>query len=746
MKQTWLTSVALTLCGSAAVLAQDSFQAGWDAARSKQAPGVEFMLSTDKSKYYLGEVIPLTLSFLTTQAQTFATLPAPRTSGPSPWEALTLDPDDSQPAARMVQGGFAGSGPMGNVQFLSPEQPSQNTVFLNDWSPIHKPGTYRIYLVSRRISQLTEPGLPAMELRNSNNRTPLELASNIIQIEIVQPPPQWVAERIREATATLDAPPQQDPEMQSHAFQILRFLDTPESASALITHIPEEYTAETYPVTQAILNSAHWEQVLPQMQQQLNAPRQPINETFLKTLTELSLRKKLGRLTPPESQTPEAQLRWQNVATQRAHQFEEQQASLASQLLAALPKKTPEARSQSRETLIRLAVSSATTPPWADAFLAEMIADFHSLTTRQQEDLLSSRWYLVRRAKILPILLEYYASPPNSPSRSIIDLVVQRIYELAPDQGRQIILKELHKQEDQLLGLSTVMMLPDPVLPELHEVFLAQMARGGSPPGHLITRYANGDILPAVKARFLAFVAELDRQKLPHCTHPLIFYFLKYDPDFGRQQLIQSFASCNYQSIVNGIDPLGRYAMSSALESIAIEQLPSGIVGIKRGAAELLGRYGSKAAQKPLWDTIEYFRNWWKDREADLQTPIGEESRILERTLASALGQAQNWVLDSRGLDRLHSLCSSKECRAFVQDWIHKTNGAIAINYSDIPPQPAFFVAQYSVRGTAALQEKLSQFPAGSRFRIEDTPSDRTAHLRAAVESALRAAGHRLEP
>lgn len=126
----------------------------------------------------------------------------------------------------------------------------------------------------------------------------------------------------------------------------------------------------------------------------------------------------------------------------------------------------------------------------------------------------------------------------------------------------------------------------------------------------------------------MAFNAELDRQKLPHCPFPLVFYFLKFDPQFGEQELREAFAAGRCYDMGRAFESLGPYAMSPALERLALEHLMSPIVPIKRGAAEVLGKYGSPAAEKPLWETMEYFRSWWKDREDDLRKPVGQGGHL----------------------------------------------------------------------------------------------------------------------
>ena len=91
---------------------------------------------------------------------------------------------------------------------------------------------------------------------------------------------------------------------------------------------------------------------------------------------------------------------------------------------------------------------------------------------------------------------------------------------------------------------------------------------------------------------------------------------------------------------------------------------------VKRGAAEVLGKYGSPAAEKPLWDTLEYFHSWWKGREEELDEVNGQEGIQFERTLRIALAQADGWTLQEDGLNRLLDLCSSNWCRQEVGEWL----------------------------------------------------------------------------
>jgi hypothetical protein len=238
-----------------------------------------------------------------------------------------------------------------------------------------------------------------------------------------------------------------------------------------------------------------------------------------------------------------------------------------------------------------------------------------------QLQLLETRWNIIGGPAMLPILHDIYAIPPDSrPAITgepkvdprLRDLAVRRIYELAPDEGRRIILSQL-VQPNTYLSLSTLEMLPDRKLPEWNGV-LASRLESGQFEDSLILRYATGDIVQRVEQAYLKRNAEFDRQKLPHCGGPLIYYFLQYDPAFGERELRSEIDKISAPPVCYDIGfqflSLDRNAYSPALERLAIGFLTSPKVPVKRGAAEVLGRYGSPAAEKPLWDALEYFHSW----------------------------------------------------------------------------------------------------------------------------------------
>jgi hypothetical protein len=334
----------------------------------------------------------------------------------------------------------------------------------------------------------------------------------------------------------------------------------------------------------------------------------------------------------------------------------------------------------------------------------------------------------------------------------IEDIALRRLYELAPAEARQLLFAEIHHPTKNLRW-ATQAMLPDRTLPELDDVLVAR-AEAHSLDEKLILRYATGDIVKRVEKAYVERNEELDRQKLPHCMSPVVFYFLQHDPTFGERELRQNlstsggFPGC-YDIGFQFLD-LGRYAMSPALERLAIEYLASPSVPVKRGAAEVLGKYGSAAAQEPLWKTMEYFRSWWKGREELLKEPVGQEGMQFERALRIALAQADAWVFQEADLNRLLGLCSSEWCRQEVAEWVRSAQAPIQVSIMPGFDRFSISVAQYSTASDEQFRSKVSQYPPGTTFRVVPFANEeRIPGLKQARETAergVRAAGYKIAP
>jgi hypothetical protein len=712
-----LFAASLSLC-SVHVWAQDAYLSRWQALHGRQPNGVTFEISAAKNQFYSGELIPLQLSFTSAQANGFVADSrlqdrAGRMNGMEEFlvdpVALTEDPLHGLPGENIGMGGLSG----GPVPLSA--KPFTFERFLNEWVRFRKPGKYRVAVLSRRVSHISDPAAGR-----------LELVSNILAIEIVPAPAAWVKEQIAEAVTTLDGPLNDDlRERRLRASATLRFLESPEAALELVRHLGSGDDIDSWAMHMGVLGSAYRRQLLPVMEARLTAPDQPVWDRYLDTLSRLS------QLVSPGGPA---------------------RNEYAARLVASLPSKQIEARVISMNTLVDSANRDGRSDTtWLRPVAASIVADFRSLPPRMQSDLLVSRWNIIGGPAMLPVLREIYAQPLEPHVDQLLrEMAVRRIYDLAPEEGRKIILSDIARP-DPYLSFSTLSMLPDRHLPELNDVLVARL-NSGQVEDILILRYATGDIVQRVEQAYVKRNAEFDRQKLIHCGGPLIYYFLRYDPAFGekelRRDLDQPGGPPACYDIGFQFNSLDQNAYSPALERVAIDLLTSPKVPVKRGAAEVLGKYGSPAAQKPLWDTLDYFHSWWKGREGELDQQNGQEGLQFERTLRLALAQADAWTLDVDALHRLLDLCSSDWCRQEVTDWLAAAKQPIQIDFLPVSDEVHTMIARYETRSEEQMRRKLAQFPAGTVFRVAHYPNS-DVRLRAEVDRAeqiVRSAGFSLAP
>jgi HEAT repeat protein len=690
-----LLAAILSLPGRHAA-AQDPYLGRWQTLHARQTGAVSFQISAAKSQYYSGELIPVQLSFTSTQPKTFLadTRLQDRVGRMNGVEEFLIDPAAlTEDPLRGLPGENGGMGGLSGGPCVLSDKPFTFERVLNEWVRFRKPGKYRIAILSRRVVQVDPTRSEYYLQTHPGEGTRQELVSNILTLNIVPAPAAWVKQQIAEAVGVMDAPtdPRQDAQPRLlRAGSTLRFLDSPEAALELARHLGSGDNVDSWALHMGVLGSPYRKQLLPMLEARLVAPDQPVWDRYLDTLTRLSELVGAG------------QTRKEYVA----------------RLIASLPAKQPAARVISINTLLESARRDSSDTSWVAPLAASIVTDFRNLPLNLQTNLLLSRWSIIGNPAMLPILREISTDPLEP--QGARNIAVRRIYELAPEEGRRIILSQL-AAPNTYLSFSTLEMLPDRSLPELNDL-LASRAEAGQVEDALILRYATGDIVRRVEQAYLKRNAEFDRQKLPHCGGPLIYYFLQQDPAFGEKELRNdidkpgAFPAC--YDIGFQFQSLDRNAYSPALERLAIEFLTSDKVPVKRGAAEVLGKYGSPAAEKPLWYALEYFRSWWKGREQELEDVNGRESMQFERALRIALAQADGWTMQADGLNGLLALCSSNWCRQEVREWLAHAASPVAIEIVSGPEGFHAAIAQYAADSEVQMRRKIGQFPAGTVFRV----------------------------
>jgi hypothetical protein len=710
---------------------QDAFLERWRAAAKANPPDVRFEISlpADKTAWWMGETIPLELKLSSTAAKKWrADLRMYDRIGRLNYSD-EFHIDRQQDIRDPLEGTPAGSGGMGGISgapILLTEEPFQFERDLNEWVRFLQPGTYRLYVLTRRVypdkkPDVDEPGL---------GRGSTTIASNIVRFEVSGPPERWAEQQIEEAEALLDAPHSvvDDGASQSRGARMLRFLDTPQAVEVMTRRLGSTQSQLAFQLFLGIVGSPHRARALPLLEKLLEEPSQPITPLVIQTMTQLWGLTQLEPM-PPFPESEQEREPWRVESARRWKLQQQKGDEYLGKLAAALAAKAPEPRAICIKALLDNSnpLSGEPPPAWRDRVVAAVPASFAELPAIEQSNLLDWGWHSIANRAMLPVLRKVYENPPE-PRRDppIQDLALRRIHQLDPAEGRALILEQI-RNPTRGLSLFSLMRLEDESLPELNDIFI-QRLQGDYYEEPLLLRYADGAILPRVKAVYERREKGREARGEPPRLNLLHLYLLRQDAAYGEREVRKVFAGdqppapgcCALDSLMR---ELGRYAWSPALEKVAIDLLDSGWVVVKQGAAEVLGRFGSAGAEKPLWNTMEVFRQWWQGREQELVGPPGQEGIQFERTLRTALAQASGWVLSREGLTRLRSLCSSDWCRSDVDEWLRVAQQPMHLQIRSVGADYVFVSAgPYELRSTEEVRRKFSQFPPGTSFVWESRP------------------------
>jgi len=120
---------------------------------------------------------------------------------------------------------------------------------------------------------------------------------------------------------------------------------------------------------------------------------------------------------------------------------------------------------------------------WDKSKLPDVASFFNDLPPQRQRSLLESRWRRIAGDSMLPILRQLYRKRPEGNSEDSYEiseinaLALKRIYELAPEEGRRLIIAEMRRPNPSV-GRQTLTILPDETLPELDSVFVDNFEKG----------------------------------------------------------------------------------------------------------------------------------------------------------------------------------------------------------------------------------------------------------------------------
>jgi hypothetical protein len=357
---------------------------------------------------------------------------------------------------------------------------------------------------------------------------------------------------------------------------------------------------------------------------------------------------------------------------------------------------------------------------------------------------------------MLPIVRRILsANPANiSPNEGVQlrNLALRRLYELAPDEGRKLILEELRRPNPSV-NAATLGLLPDETLPELDETLVENLEKRRGDLfvlSQLIERYATASVSPRVKA----FYSDKAGQWACSIQSSLLAYLLRTDAAMGIELIKQAARSKEHtRCYVSLLTEVAKLRMTPELEELAIEHLDDPDPEVVIQAASTLGQYGSADAEKPLWQRLEKWLQEWKGRAEELPKNFDSSHpnfwhKQVGPALRHALSQSPAWLIDREKLERLRQSCLDKDELQQFNFQAGELSGEISITF-----QPGYDgwgyaqVAHYNCNSLSALKMKLGQFPKNTTFTWSSYSQDQEAveQVFSELKTFLEGKGMKLE-
>jgi hypothetical protein len=721
---------------------------GWlfpsDPTRQQQSPRsatapvtLTLRIAGGQIRFHTGEIIPIELVFTSQSPNRFVLDSATYDrSG-----RLTLDEFHVEPIDRVsdplldyfaAAAGFIGGGIRG-MPVLN-DQPTIVKLELNEWFRFDHPGTYRLSVRSRRVTDDAGAG--------KASRQPLVIDSNVVTFEIVPGDPDWASATLASALRILNS-------TGAHAepregCRMLRFLATDAAVDEMIARFDDARWGCGFDYIAGLFSAPNRERVVSEMESALERPEQSVSSSFLRTLALLAIYVAYPEYRPSQTSDTKGRFPPPGEVARNQQLIDTEIAKYRAIVLASVSEKARPARA------LTLADPFSAQKAPDDTLRRQLAGAFLDLPAERQWNLLEYSWGRLASPDMLPALRTLVAHGPAA-NQPFGDVALLRLCQLAPDEGRPLLLNEIAAPPPGAT-LRTLGSLPDRELPLLDDRLASNVEslRGDlSLHAELLQRYGT----EAVATRVLAAVQDRLAGLACQSKAALLGYFVRVDPGLGARLVADALAARRetgcYTSVL--LDT-AKLHMAPELESAAVAHLTDSESEVVANAVEMLGRYGSPAAEPPLRAAFERWHAAWQDRADEVQPRLTQPhvqlpQSMVEYRFVEALAQAGGWVADKTTVDALRALCVTDSCRTTVNRMVDQIDrgeiDTFVLDRDDVRGT----IAQYDVESLAQLERKLAQYSAGTRFRLRvraPTP-EIEASIRERIVRAARGRGIEIE-
>jgi len=593
--------------------------------------------------------------------------------------------------------------------------PQLVTYDLNEWLRFEKPGRYRLYVISHRLTR----GKP-----NHQGNTPVEPVSNMVEFDIIPATREWEQTTLAGAAKILDARSKpsfsaQESERRA-ACRVLRFLGSEAAVKEMIARFRGEDQQCDFEYLLGLVGAPNHRFTIQQMESALDSPAQPVSNSFLNALVSLS---SAEQGTDGWQQFPNDEAGWKAARAQWARWMVNYDLTLQAygdRLARAIVRKDRTAAAISLQTLLTFQANDQSADPGRrKSLIASLTKVFPDLPVESQRYLIESYWKDISDPVMLPILRQLYEHPPqlNERPQPFPGIALQRIYELAPEEGRQLILEEMRRPKLRV-PFSILSLLPDQELPELEDVIVARaIERRDENSVALIPRYVSAASLPRLRAGFENQMGTIGCREQGW----LLSYFLRANPDFGLEMIKKAIGSRKETRCYSGVltDVAGD-SISPEFEALALSYLDEDDPEIAFSAIQVLCRDGSIANKPKIKATITRIIDRWREAKLDPEAMTSRDgyypgffAESLLRTYALAIP----WVTTLDEFKELADLCLTLQCRQQLKprDLLAQTKIRFYCFQAE-RDQCSFTIGEYENVSWSALKLKATQYPKGTKF------------------------------
>ncbi len=476
-------------------------------------------ISVEKDTYHVGEIIPVTFTFVNKSDREYkvSTRPYDR-SGRLGDIAFHIDgiadaysdPLDTYFSSFRGVGGGLSAGPESLGQY--------SQVFdLNEWVRFDKPGQYRLYASTTRVSP------------KDNNGKSVSLCSQIIKLKIVPADENFVSGVINGAVKELHL---KDEEVRSRAVRRLRFLSSPEAVQVLVTVLGDSDSNLSSEAFLGIIGSRDWANAKKILREKMDDPDIVINDLYIQTLGFVSLsRQEYPIVSLSDDLSAEKKEEIGKKIKEVAVKREQAEIEALKYLASIINKKSGRALGIGSQLLIDRKIGSGNSQN-------ALTRSFLNLSRKEQEEILKYSWDKVRNSDfelILKNILEdssLYERYEDWRFSGFPSVVLFRYKEFNPVRAKELIIEDIKRPKPHFSG-DVLCSLPDANLPEIEGVLLKHLLLDEGVDqfklAPLIERYATAKILPQV----IEYYQKKEGRWACAIQNSLLRYFVKNDRKNG---------------------------------------------------------------------------------------------------------------------------------------------------------------------------------------------------------------------